>query len=236
MKMKSLIDKCWNINSKVFSRGTRSAQHEPSPIESAESPAPRSAKVPRDAEKIRHWRRRVLVRRGATLHAQLVAQDSSLAMLDDTGMVISWYGCRDGLDRSPHEVVERPLSQFYVAQDLATEQPLRDLHAATIEGRSVRQGWRLRAEGAAVWATTVIDAIRLGDGRLQGFSCLTTETQRPSDHVPMSTNVDREERSWKLHPARAAAPTRIHRMARSLHTRYRIRATQSSSCTGALAF
>ena len=50
------------------------------------------------ARKFRLWRRRVLLKKGARLHAQMRANsdDGSLAMLDEEGIVISWYG--DGAD------------------------------------------------------------------------------------------------------------------------------------------
>ncbi len=45
------------------------------------------------ARKSRLWRRRVLLKKGARRYAQMRANsdDGSLAMLDEEGVVISWY-------------------------------------------------------------------------------------------------------------------------------------------------
>ena len=69
-----------------------------------------SPRADRRSEKIRSWRKRALLKRGARLHMTMAskASSSSLAMLDETGMVVSWYGSSDGLDYASEEVVDRP--------------------------------------------------------------------------------------------------------------------------------
>lgn len=126
----------------------------------------------RRSERIRSWRRRVLLKRGARLHAAMARESESctLAMLDETGMVVSWYGPGG---ESSERVVERHVSQFYIPEEIAGNQPLRDLHSAVADGSSIRQGWRRQADGTSFWGTVVIEAVVLRDGRLQGFSYLT---------------------------------------------------------------
>ncbi|MET0659055.1 MAG: hypothetical protein ABW110_12970 [Steroidobacteraceae bacterium] len=126
------------------------------------------------------------------MHASIItrAQDCSLAMLDETGVVVSFFGRSDGNDPPANQIVDRHIAQFYLAPDIGSQQPLRDLHDAVVGGSSIRQGWRLRAEGTAVWATTVIEAVTLRDGRLQGFSYLTRQSQGPSDHMPVAQSLD----------------------------------------------
>jgi hypothetical protein len=130
----------------------------------------------RRADKIRSWRRRALLKRGARLHiAQgLDPQRSSLAMLDEAGMVVGWYGCSNGHDYVSAEVVDRHLSLFYVPEEVAHRLPHRDLRAAVIEGRITRQAWRRRPDGSAFWGTIVIEPVVLRDGRVQGFSFVTS--------------------------------------------------------------
>jgi len=134
-------------------------------------------------DKVRSWRRRALLKRGARMHAAMGAnaRNYSLAMLDEAGVVVSWYGRADESDHAADHVVDRHVSQFYVAEDIASRQPLRDLHVATVEGSSTRRGWRREADGTDFWGTTVIDAVVLRDGRLQGFSYLTSRSARPWD-------------------------------------------------------
>jgi hypothetical protein len=130
----------------------------------------------RRADKIRSWRRRALLKRGARLHIArgLDPQRSSLAMLDEAGMVVCWYGCSKGHDYVSAEVVDRHLSLFYVPEEVARRWPHRDLRAAVIEGRITRQAWRRRPDGSAFWGTIVIEPVVLRDGRVQGFSLVTS--------------------------------------------------------------
>jgi hypothetical protein len=129
----------------------------------------------RRADKIRSWRRRALLKRGARLHVAqgLDTQPGSLAMLDEAGTVVCWYGCANEHDYVSEDVVDRHLSVFYVPEEVARQLPHRDLRAAAIEGRITRQGWRRRPDGSAVWRTIVIEPVVLRDGRVQGFSLVT---------------------------------------------------------------
>jgi hypothetical protein len=135
------------------------------------APLPATAEE-RRSERIRSWRRRVLLKRGARMHASMARDSESctLAMLDETGMVVAWYG-RGG--ESSERVVDRHVSQFYIPEEIAGNQPLRDLHCAVADGSNIRQGWRRQADGTSFWGTVAIEAVVLRDGRLQGFSYVT---------------------------------------------------------------
>lgn len=126
-------------------------------------------------EKIRSWRRRALLKRGAWLHlAQgLDAESSSLAMLDEAGIVVCWYACIRGHNQASEDVVDRHMSMFYVPEEVERQLPHRDLRAAVMEGRITRQGWRRKPDGSAFWGTIVLEALVLRDGRVQGFSFVT---------------------------------------------------------------
>ena len=121
------------------------------------------------SDRVRSWRRRVLQRRGALMHAALAreSQHPSLAMLDETGVVVSWYG---DVGASSEHVVDRHVSQFYIPKEIASNQPLRDLRSAAVGGSISREGWRRRTDGTTFWGHVVIEAVVLRDGRLQGFS------------------------------------------------------------------
>ncbi|MBL8266378.1 hypothetical protein [Steroidobacter sp.] len=132
--------------------------------------------VDRRSDKIRSWRRRALSKRGARLHVTMASnpQPSSLAMLDETGIVVCWYGSWDGRDYAAEEVVDRHLSLFYVSEEVARRQPHRDLRAAVIEGHITRQAWRRRSDGSSFWGTYDIRPVVLRDGRVQGFSYIAS--------------------------------------------------------------
>jgi hypothetical protein len=126
----------------------------------------------RRAQKIRTWRRRALLKRGTRLHLAMgaKAQLCSLAMLDERGVVISWYGRVGRNEYVSEDVLERNHSLFYVPEEIARRKPARDLRAAAIKGSVTKQAWRRRPDGSAYMSTIVIEPITLRDGRLQGFS------------------------------------------------------------------
>jgi hypothetical protein len=136
-------------------------------------------------EKVRSWRRRVLLKKGVVLHEAMGngAGKCSLAMLDATGVVVAWYDPARIAERAAGKVVDRHMYQFYVPEDIANSVPDRDLRLAAANGNSTQQGWRRRADGAVFWGTTVIDAVVLRDGRIQGFSHVTRRSPGPWENV-----------------------------------------------------
>lgn len=133
--------------------------------------------------KVMEWRRRVLVRKGARMHASMLEQSDggSLAMLDGLGVVVGWY---EGSGRirnanSQGTVLNQHVSQFYMPTDVAANVPESHLKAAASAGSSTERGWRRRSDGSTYWATTVIEPIALQDGPLQGFSHITREYNEP---------------------------------------------------------
>jgi hypothetical protein len=152
--------------------------------------APRAATADkRRTDRVRSWRRRVLQRRGALMHAAMArdTETSWLAMLDETGMVVAWYG-HSG-EGSEH-VVDRHVSQFYTPEEIARNQPIRDLRCAAVDGATITHGWRRQADGTTFWGTVVIEAIVLRDGRLQGFSYVSRACDGPPADVPVSRSPD----------------------------------------------
>lgn len=147
-----------------------------------------STGVERSTDRVRAWRKRVLLRRGAWMHAVMGAnrKSCSLAMLDEEGVVVSWYARGDVNGRLSDHVVDRHVSQFYVIDDIARRQPLRDLRAAIAAGKSTRQGWYLSADGTAFWGKSVIEAVTRRDGRLRGFSYVTCRSGRPPRNLPIA--------------------------------------------------
>lgn len=129
--------------------------------------------------KVMEWRRRVLIRKGARLHASMLERSDggSLAMLDSLGMVVCWYeGGKELAAGSEQAVLSQHVSQFYVPTDVATNMPAAHLKHAASAGSSTEPGWRKRSDGSTYWATTVIQSIALQGGPLQGFSHIVRES------------------------------------------------------------
>lgn len=141
--------------------------------------------------KVRSWRHRVLLKKALRIHLQMGtdANEHSLAVLDEYGVVVAWYD--RGRSTRGDDVLKHHVSQFYVSTDVATQMPTRHLRAALLEGGSTRRGWRLHHNGVPFWGTTRITPILLGDGRLQGFSHLT----HIASGAPLDCSIAAEDRS-----------------------------------------
>lgn len=135
--------------------------------------------------RVETWRRRVLLKKGARLHASRLHRGDrcSLAMLNCRGIVVGWYD--DSLDPSLDgtRILDHHVSQFYLAADVDANLPVLNLLAAAIYGDNTHQGWRRQPSGAIIWGTTVIEAVMLGDGRLQGFTHVVRPAEGPRENI-----------------------------------------------------
>lgn len=102
--------------------------------------------------------------------------DHAILMLDPSGRVVTWnQGAQRIKGWSPLEILGRHFSVFYLAEDVASGQPERDLELAAAEGRTQTEGWRVRAGGQRFWAETTLSAVRDGEGTLRGFAKVTRD-------------------------------------------------------------
>jgi hypothetical protein len=146
-----------------------------------ELPCRRISRSDRAHERTRQWRRRALMRKGARLYPTKAweATFASLAMLDDEGLVIGWYERTNDWNGPARLLVDSHVSRLYTAEDAGLGIPMRELSRAAAQEESVQTGWRLGIDGRKFWATTTIRAVRLRDGRLQGFSHLICRSPIP---------------------------------------------------------
>lgn len=157
-------------------------------------PAHASADELRTA-KIHSWRRRALQRHGAQMRAAMGTdiRHCSLAMLDEAGTVVAWYDRANQNIPDRSCIVDRHVSQFYIAAGIAQDLPVRDLRAATLMGSNTREGWQCLPGCSATWCKIVIHPVRLRDGRLQGFSYLIHSSPEPSVQM-----ISRPSRKLKM--------------------------------------
>jgi hypothetical protein len=117
------------------------------------------------------------------MHAAMLERSDggSLAMLDACGVVVYWYerSVPSMATDAEISVLKRHVSQFYVPEDIACSVPLLHLRDAAAAGSSTHRGWRKRSDGTNFWATTVIEALSLRGGSLQGFSHIVRESNDP---------------------------------------------------------
>jgi PAS domain S-box-containing protein len=87
--------------------------------------------------------------------------DYAIYILTLDGVIVSWNsGARRLKGYEASEIIGRPFSMFFTAEDQARGQPQRALEAALRHGRFESEGWRIRKDGSRFWALAVIDAVR----------------------------------------------------------------------------
>ena len=103
-------------------------------------------------------------------------RDYAIFMLDPTGRVATW---NEGAERingyREKEIVGKHFSQFYSEEDKASKKPERELEIATRTGKYEEEGWRIRRNGDAFFASVLITAVRNKSGELIGFSKVTRD-------------------------------------------------------------
>ena len=113
-----------------------------------------------------------------TRYRQLVAnvKDYAIFMLDTAGRIASWNAGAERIHGfAEEEVLDLPFSTFFSAQEVEEGKPGRALQVAAAEGQCHEEGWRIRKDGSAYWASVLITAIRGTDGEVTGFSNVTRD-------------------------------------------------------------
>jgi PAS domain S-box-containing protein len=112
-------------------------------------------------------------------------REYAILMLDPGGHILSWnLGAQRITGYSADEVLGKPMSIFYLEEDVTARKPERALRAAASEGRFEEEGRRRRKDGSQFWANVVIAPLRDDQGNLRGFSKVTrdvTERRRAQE-------------------------------------------------------
>jgi len=152
------------------------------------------------------WRSRLLIKRGARMHATSVERGDgcAIAILDARGVVFAWHDSLPDATAFDFRIIGTHVSQFYLAHDVALLRPGRGLSAASRYGSDTQQGWHRRPNGSVFWGVTVIEPMHLKSGELYGYSHVTRFAQAPRGQArPDVRRVPRQ--SFAFHGAIAAA-------------------------------
>jgi len=112
------------------------------------------------------------LRRNGELFRNLVdgVKDYALYMLDAQGHIATWNSGAERIEGyTAQEAIGQPLDILFARDPSAHDKARRMLEVARREGRYEEEGWRVRRDGARVWISVVITAIRDGNGNLQAF-------------------------------------------------------------------
>ncbi len=103
-------------------------------------------------------------------------KDYAIILVDLDGLIRTW---NEGAARikgyAAEEIIGRPLSTFYLPEDVAAGKSAAMLDRALSEGRLEDFGWRLRKDGSQFWANIVITPLYNGAGQPIGFVKVTRD-------------------------------------------------------------
>jgi PAS domain S-box-containing protein len=103
-------------------------------------------------------------------------RDYAIFRLDPEGRVASWNAGAERIKGyAASEIIGQHFSRFYPAEQVERGWPEHELREASLHGRFVDEGWRVRKDGGLFWASVVITAMRNPHGELIGFSKVTRD-------------------------------------------------------------
>jgi len=103
----------------------------------------------------------------------------ALFMLDAEGRVTSWnQGAEQIKGYEADEIIGRPVSVFYPAEERAADAPARNLAAAARDGSIEKEGWRVRKDGSQFKARVTLTALTDDEGTVTGYVKVTRDMTR----------------------------------------------------------
>jgi PAS domain S-box-containing protein len=122
-------------------------------------------------------------------------KDYAIFVLSPDGRVLTWNAgaqALKGYDRD--EIIGQHFSKFYLPEAVQSNWPARELLLAEKEGRFSDEGWRVKKDGSAFWASVIITALRDQSGKLSGFAKVTQDMTERRDAAERIQNLNRELR------------------------------------------
>lgn len=103
-------------------------------------------------------------------------KDLAIFLLDPDGNVLTWNeGAQLMKGYSVPEILGKHFSIFYLPDSVESGRPSRELALAQKKGGCTCEGWRVRKDGTAFWASVIITPLRQTDGKLCGFAKVTRD-------------------------------------------------------------
>ncbi len=128
-------------------------------------------------------------------------QDYAIFSLNELGIVENWNkGAENIKGYTAQEIVGKSFSTFYPQQDRENKLPEQLLEQAKLTGKASHEGWRIRKNGEAFWASVVITAIHNEQNEVIGFSKVThdlTDKKAAGDRIKANA-LQLEEKNREL--------------------------------------
>ncbi|MFT3907866.1 MAG: PAS domain S-box protein [Ferruginibacter sp.] len=114
-------------------------------------------------------------------------QEYAILYLNKNGIVENWNkGAEKIKGYKANEIIGKSFSVFYPETDRKEDLPGKLLRLAAREGKAVHEGWRIRKNGTAFWASVTITAVHDEKNELIGYSKVThdlTEKKEADDQL-----------------------------------------------------
>lgn len=118
-------------------------------------------------------------------------QDHAIYRMDTEGRVMTWNaGAERITGYSTDEIIGKPISIFYPAEDRAAKVPETELKTAATEGRSVSEGWRFKKDGSVFWVSSTTTALFDDSGQLRGFAKVSRDLTQQKQHEDRQAFLD----------------------------------------------
>jgi PAS domain S-box-containing protein len=102
--------------------------------------------------------------------------DYAIFLMDDTGCIVSWNkGAEQIKGYKADEIIGEHISIFYTREQQKNDEPMQNLRRARELERFETEGWRVRKDGSAFWASAVFTALKNEQGQLIGFGEVTRD-------------------------------------------------------------
>ncbi len=112
-------------------------------------------------------------------------KEYAIFMLDANGRVATWNAGAERIKGwRADEIVGKPISVFYTAEEAQSGKAEKELAVALNEGRFEEEGWRVRKDGTRFWANVILSPMFDSGGKLLGYAKVTrdlTERRRAED-------------------------------------------------------
>src|SRR5437667_116058 len=144
-------------------------------------------------------------------------RDHAIVRLDPSGRVVSWnVGAQHIKGYTAQEIMGRSFACFYTPEDAAAGKPAQNLREAAQRGRCEVQGWRVRKDGAPIWAQVTVSALPSEQGEPRLFVGVIEDiTERRGAQEQLHRHREQlRDLAARLEAAREAERTRI---AREIH-------------------